>query len=125
MFIQMSVSYGTFTSGNSTKQPRFSVPSGYRVVPTLGISQTQGDLCGVGNMSGYQSHDYTGAMVAFNSGSHSSNGFIQFTQANSSSAGGNYNAYRAMYDSSFYYNDDLVTAYGKIIMSGFYRTDAT
>jgi len=124
VFVQMDVSYGTFTSGNSTKQPRFSVPSGLRVVPTRGIGNTQGDFMGIGNMSGYMTHDYIGAMMAFNSGSHSSNGFIQWTQADSSSAGGNYNAYDAMYDQSSYFNDDYVTAYGRIVMSGWYRTDA-
>ena len=75
-------------------------------------------------MSGYQTHDYIGAMMAFNDGQHSSNGFLQFTQADSSSAGGNYNAYDAMYSGSTYFNDDLVTAYGRIAMSGWYRTDA-
>lgn len=124
VFVQMDVSYGTFTSGNSTLQPRFSVPSGLRVVPTRGIGNGQGDFMGVGNMSGYMTHDYIGAMMAFNDGQHSSNGFIQWTQADSSSAGGNYNAYDAMYSGSTYTNDDLVTAYGRIVMSGWYRTDA-
>lgn len=124
VFVQMTAQYGNFTAGNSTKQPRFSVPSGLRVIPTNGISSTQGDFMGIGNMSGYQSHDYIGAMTAFNDGQHSSNGFFQFVQANSSSAGGNYNAYDAMFSTSTYINDDLVTAYGRIVMSGFYRTDA-
>jgi hypothetical protein len=124
VFVQFDVSYGSFSAGNSTLQPRFSVPSGLRVVPTRGIGNSQGDFMGVGNMAGYMAHDYIGAMMAFNDGQHSSNGFFQFTQADSSSAGGNYNAYDAMYSGSTYTNDDLVTAFGRIVMSGFYRTDA-
>ena len=124
VFVQMDVSYGDFTAGNSTLQPRYSVPSGLRVVPTRGVGNGQGDFMGVGNMSGYMTHDYIGAMMAFNDGQHSSNGFFQFTQADSSSAGGNYNAYDAMYSGATYTNDDSVGAYGRIVMSGWYRTDA-